>query len=152
MAPICIICSLDTVGVFIHLWRCVKKKNYLKDFASVMKEKGKQVVADYKNPKKRIMPYISLKYPRHSIFVLKGNDFMAKESICYSGLFTKEKSLKSNQQLVHYRGWRTLVGNRSHLLTASLMKMKMSVKKSLKQNRNMSCKMFINLSKQDIML
>lgn len=128
------------------------EKNSLKDFVHLMGEKGKQVVADYKNPRKRIMPYISSKYPRHSIFVWRRNDFMAKESICYSGLFTKEDSLKSNQQLVHYRGWRNLAGNGKHLLTACLMKIKMSVKESLERKRNIFCKMFINLSKQDIML
>lgn len=77
---------------------------------------------------------------------------MAKESICYSGLFTKENSLRSNQQLIHYGGWRILMGNRNHLLTASLMKVNMSVKQSVERNMNVFYKMFINLSKQDIIL
>lgn len=44
------------------------------------------------------------------------------------------------------------MGNRNHLLTASLKKIKMSVKQSVEQNMNVFCKMFINLSKQDIIL
>lgn len=56
------------------------------------------------------------------------NDFMARESICYARLFTKEDSLKSNQQPIHFRRWRNLMGNKSLLLTASLMKIKMNVK------------------------
>lgn len=77
---------------------------------------------------------------------------MAKESICYSELFTKENSLKSNQQLIRYGGWRNLMGNRNHSLTASLRKIKMSVKQSVERNMNVFCKTFINLSKHNIIL
>lgn len=44
------------------------------------------------------------------------------------------------------------MGNRNHLLTASLMKVNMSVKQSVERNMNVFYKMFINLSKQDIIL
>lgn len=50
-------------------------------FLSVIRKKGKQNYAIH-----------SSKCPRNSIFVWRINYFMAKESICYRGLFTEENS------------------------------------------------------------
>lgn len=89
------------------------EKKLLKIFLSVMRNKGKQVLADYKNVK-RTMAHTSSKCPRNNIFLWMINDFMDKDSICYGGSVTKENSKKSNQRFIHYGGQRNPTGNRNH--------------------------------------